>query len=315
MRNPRVYVDQNIVGYVHEGRLKLDGMKGVDWIYSNEHFNEIERSGNTSYLSAFEKLKAQHMEIVLDHKFRITDNATIHPYSSPFEKYDCYVRTKKEVEFDERLFTDLLGRLLGANNFRELNSLPGRFKSQVESLLIEVGIMNEFDQNSIEEISNGLEKFIRNELSETHSLESMRKPLGIDKGKVGEPKTDNPVQEIWEAISGKIKGMTSDQFFGFDPVSKQGYERWPMYLGFIGCHTALNFVGYGTDKGIAAVENLPNIMSDASHIASAAFCDAVMSEDKRFCKKARAIYRYKSHHTQVLRLEMQNMRSAQNTNS
>lgn len=151
-----------------------------------------------------------------------------------------------------------------------------------------------------------MDKIIKNDLSETRSLESVRQPLRTDKGKIGNPKTDNPIQEIWEVIKDKIKGVTSDQFFGFDPTNKQGYDQWPVYLGIIGCHTILNFVGYGTDRGMANIENLPNIMSDASHIATAVFCDAVMSEDKRFCKKASAIYRYKNHRTQVWRLETRN---------
>jgi hypothetical protein len=306
MRNGRVYIDQNIVGYVHEGRLELDKAKGIDWIYSNEHFTEIARSGDTSYLSVFEKLKAQQIEIVLDDKFRITDSATIHPYSSPFEKYERYVETRNHVEVDEGLFTTILSRIFGADNHQELTNLPERFKTQVETLFNEAGILNELDQEALEDIANDLGEVIMKGLSERHSLESMRRPLGTDKGRVGSPKTENPIQEIWAVIRDKVSGVSSDQFFGFDPLDRQGYETWPMYLGIVGCHTALNFVGYGTDKGIATVEQLPNIMSDGHHIAIAAFCDAVMSNDERFCKKAEAIYRYRNHHTQVLRLRARN---------
>lgn len=125
MRNARIYIDQNIVGYIDEGYLNFDRVKGIDWIYSNEHFNEIARSGNTSYLSVFEKLKAQQIEIVKDYNFRITDKATIQPYSSPQERYERHVEAKNDVVFDERIFTDFLGRLFGADNYRELSSLNG----------------------------------------------------------------------------------------------------------------------------------------------------------------------------------------------
>jgi hypothetical protein len=309
MRNPRVYLDQNIVGYVHEGRISLDSVKGVDWIYSNEHFNEIARSGDPAFLSAFEKLKAQQIEIMLDERFRITDSAQIHPYSSPYERYERHIETINEVEFDESLFTDLLGRLFGAENYRNLIDLPERLRLQVESLLIEAGVLNEFDLDSLESISTDIGSIIKNDLSETRSLESMRKPIGTSDGKIGNPKTENPIQEIWEIVRDKIEGVTAEQFFGFDPIDKQGYEKWPMYLGIVACHTVLNFVGYGADKGIASVKNLPNIMSDANHIATAAFCDAVMSEDRRFCKKASAIYTFLEHQygkrrTEVLRVEI-----------
>jgi hypothetical protein len=306
MRNFRIYIDQNIVGYVHEGILALDRIEGVDWIYSNEHFNEIARSESTSLLSAFDKLKAQKIEIQLDENFRITDNATIYPYSSPFEQYRHHIETIKSSGYDALLLTELLGRFCGADNYRELCSLPDRLKLQVEELLIKAGILNEFDQSSIEKVSSDLRGFIEKDLCDTRSLESLRKDIGADKGKVGKPKTENPIQDIWEVIGGNARGLTPDQFLGFDPKDKQGYDRWPMYLGIIGCHTMLNFIGYGTDKGISKVKSLPNIMSDATHIALASFCDAVISEDARFCKKASAIYKYKNHPTQVLHLEIRN---------
>lgn len=304
MRNARIYIDQNIVGYVHEARIKLEEVKGVDWIYSNEHFNEIARSGNTAFLSALEKLKAQQIEIQLDDNFRISDNATIHPYSSPFERYERHIDTIKSSGVDNQIVTELLGRFCGADNYQELSNLPDKLKLQLEALLSKAGILCEVDQDQIEKVSSDLRGFIENGLRETCSLESLRKFIGTDKGKVGNPKTENPIQEIWEIIGSKVGGLTSDQFFGFDPKDKQGYDIWPMYLGMVGCHTVLNFVGYGTDKGISTVKNLPNIMSDATHIAIAGFCDAVMSEDARFCKKASAIFKYKSHPTQVLRVEM-----------
>jgi hypothetical protein len=43
-------------------------------------------------------------------------------------------------------------------------------------------------------------------------------------------------------------------------------------------------------------------MSDASHIGHAAFCHGLMSEDRRFCDKASAIYRYRNIGTKVIRL-------------
>lgn len=306
MRNARIYIDQNIVGYVHEGRIHLERVNGVDWIYSNEHFNEIARSGDTSFLSALERLKAQQIELVLDDNYRITDSARIHQYSPPYELYQRHLKARSSPPKDEHLFTDLLGRLFGADNYHDAATLPARFRSQVEALLAEAGVLEETVLASVKEVSVNLEELIGNDLSQTRSLETMRKSLGIHGGRVGKPKTDNPILEIWELIGKKYGGITPDQFFGFDPIDKQGYEVWPLYLGIVGCHTALNFAGYGTDKGIADPKNLPNIMSDAAHIAIASFCDAVMSEDKRFCKKASAIYKYKNHHTQVIRMELQN---------
>jgi len=53
-----------------------------------------------------------------------------------------------------------------------------------------------------------------------------------------------------------------------------------------------NFVGYKPDKGLSKVADLTGIHSDG-FIGMAAYCCAVLSRDKKFCSKARAIYRIK----------------------
>lgn len=242
----------------------------------------------------------------MDSRSQFTDGATLYSYSSPYEKYERYLDHKNDVMFDERLLTDIMSRLFGADNYQDVANFPERLKSQLEALLIQAGIVNGCHQNLIEQMACDLDDFIKDNLSETRPLESSRIPLGTDRGRVGNPKTDNPIMDIWEIVKDRIQGVTPDQFFGFAPINSDEGER-SLYQGIIACHTVLNFIGYGTDKGIAAADKLPNILSDAKHIATAAFCDAVMSEDKRFCKKASAIYRYKNHHTRVLRITLNHL--------
>ena len=43
-------------------------------------------------------------------------------------------------------------------------------------------------------------------------------------------------------------GVSCDQFFGFDPVDKQGYELWPLYLGIIGCNAVMDILGFQAEK-------------------------------------------------------------------
>lgn len=55
--------------------------------------------------------------------------------------------------------------------------------------------------------------------------------------------------------------------------------------------------------GLSKVADLTRIYSDSAHIGMAAYCCcAVLSRDKKFCSKARAIYRYKNINTKVLEL-------------
>ena len=93
------------------------------------------------------------------------------------------------------------------------------------------------------------------------------------------------------------------QFYSFDPVDKPGYEQWPLYLGIVGCHTMLNFLGFHADRGLASTKKLPGILSDGVHTAMATYCDAILSKDAKFCAKARAIYRYLNLDTIVLEID------------
>jgi len=65
----------------------------------------------------------------------------------------------------------------------------------------------------------------------------------------------------------------------------------------------LNFLGFKADKGLSKVADLPGILSDGAHTAIASYCDAVVSRDKRFCAKAKAIYSFKNINTEVIQLK------------
>jgi hypothetical protein len=66
----------------------------------------------------------------------------------------------------------------------------------------------------------------------------------------------------------------------------------------------LNLLGYQSDKEIRKPDGLLRAMSDAAHIGHAAYCHTVLSEDARFCAKAKAIYKYLNISTVVLQLQV-----------
>jgi hypothetical protein len=254
-----IYLDQNIIGYLHEGVINLPIGNGCDYVYSNEHFNEIARGENTSYLEVLKELRARQVQLVSDDNFRITEQAQVHEYSCPFERYDRHLAATSEVEFDDSLFTGFLGRLFGGDNFEEIRFLPEGFKIQVEQLLSPHGELTPQLQDLLQKISTDLSEMIETQLDQTRPLETLRKPLGTSNGRIGNPKSENPILEIWDIINNRYPDQTIDQFFGFDPIEKQGYENWPTYLGIVGCHTILNMVGYRTDKE-SATPQIPKIL-------------------------------------------------------
>lgn len=296
-----VYLDQNVVGYIYEGRLSLGQSDDIQWVYSNEHFTEIARGEKRGLISVFEELRARQLEVVLDNNFMITDQAHLHEYSDPFEKFRVYLETMGDVPIDQTPALDFMARLFGGGDLEAAKSAPNRMDQQLHAILDGIGPLGDplFEKWSSTKVD--LTRMIAKHLGTIRSLEAMRKPLGMAKGRASNSEAqDDPIAALWRTLEPNLPGITIDQFFGFDPIDRQGYDAWPLYLGIVGCHTVLNFLGFRPDKGLSSASTLPNILSDGSHIAHAAFCNAVVSEDRRFCSKARAIYRHSGILTEVV---------------
>jgi hypothetical protein len=202
---PRVYLDQNILSHVRAGRLNIAAVKGVQWIYSNEHFNEISRGEDLSFLDVLDRINACQIELILDDQFRFTGGARIQEAGPVTEKYGLYMQSKAEVPVDDTIFTELLLRVCGADNEEEFNSIPARFIDQMQALLEKSGI----DDTSSEVILEGCAEIAHElvtGLSEATPIEKTRKALiGTKCGPA--TTTDNPLLEIEEAVKSRMPGV------------------------------------------------------------------------------------------------------------
>lgn len=300
-----VYLDHNIIDDLSKDDLSLKPSDKVIWIYSHENLCEIRRSGNEArFLDALERIKARKLELILNGNFRITGEAKILEYKSPHEDYESYLEAVTDCEMDPSANLELLARLFGAENNEEILSHPHSFENNIRALLEPHGLYDEDMKIKVEKIRDELEEFVSGPLQEVRNLETTREAFGTHKGRAGNlADRDNPIEDIWSIVKKGANGMTEDQYFGFDPIDKQGYETWPMFLGIVGCHTMLNVLGFRPDTGLTKTDDLPGIQSDGSHVGHAAYCQGLLSRDKKLLAKARAIYRYKNIGTQVLSVE------------
>lgn len=297
-----IYLDHNIIDDISKGNLSLKPSADTVWIYSNENLNEIRRSGNERFLDVLKKIDARFIELKLDNKFRITGEAIIHPSLNPYDVYDNYIESVGDLENEEYLFKDLLGRLHGADNKDDILGLPENFEKYIEELLEPHDLYNNELKHKVFEVSSNLKHFSGNGLQNIESLEETRKSFGTNKGRATlTEEYDNPLEELWQRIKKELPNeLTSEKFYGFDPVNKEQYYDWPIYLGIVGCHGVLNLVGYRPDKGLSNIEELSGIMSDGAHIAYGAYCQGLLTRDKRLTSKAKAIYKFKNISTVVL---------------
>ncbi len=301
----RVYIDHNIVDDISKGLLELPNSDDIVWVYSNEHFNEIQRAGDSRFLDVLRRLRAQKLELRIDGDFRMTGAAYLSGKVDPYDLYDSWCKAKAEVKFLGDYFFPALSRLFGADNADTLSSLPESFEREASIFLQAGGLLDDAQKEQVETARKAMETLFEH-LVERPSLETFREALGTHGGRGGNLiKHENPLEELWSIIAKTTPGITADQFFGFDPPEKYGYDELPIYLGIIGCYIVLNMIGLRPDEKLARVDRMPAITSDASHAGYASYCHALLSEDRRLCEKAKAIYRYKNIVTRVLHLSQQ----------
>ncbi len=142
----QLYLTQDIVAFLYDGIIDLASIESVEWIYSNEHFIEMERSQDFRFLESLERIKAKHIELELDENFQLTGYARINPYENPSKVHQKYKNSTEEVSIIECeiFFSSLQARLLGADNFEELVESLHNCQYEVIRLLEETGLENDY---------------------------------------------------------------------------------------------------------------------------------------------------------------------------
>ena len=304
MSKALIYIDQNIIGLQLGGAINLTKRPDLYWVYSKEHFAEIRRSSNTKqYLQELEKIKAKLLDLELNSDWKITDTAKLIEHGTPTQHYEAYREATGDVDFDDNLFDPFQVWVNGGGDEGPLKQLPEHLAEQVLSLTRDLPID---DDDFVERLSSLKPEFngvIEQMIEQGNDIRKTREALGDGKGAIGGISGENQVKKIWDLIGPACAGISCDQFFGFDPIDKQGYESWPVYLGIVGCCAVMDIVGFQAEKKCRKIDKLPNVRSDSGHIGMGAFCSAILSEDRRLIKRAKAIYEYKGIGTSALLLK------------
>lgn len=303
MSLPLVYVDHNIISLQSSGRVDFSKLDIAQWVYSTEHFAEISRSENPEpFLEALDQLGAIQLDLEMV-DWKLTGNCRIHGPGGARMRHEEYLQAKADVDFDDDFFGQLLSWFCGGGSADKLRELPSQLSSILETLLADVP--SELLPVVPDDLKDRFKESIEHLIGLGNDVVQMRSQMGFAKGGAGNIQGENPLQEIWDTISEQMPAdLTAYQFFGFDPVLKD-QERPITWLGIIACCTVLDIVGYKAEKKVRKPECVPNVLSDAAHIASGAYCGAIISGDKRLVARAKAIYKFLGHGTQVLYLDMQ----------
>lgn len=318
MSIPLVYIDQNIIGLQLQGYINLCKRDDIKWVYSKVHFEEIRRSNNPEkYLGVLNDIGAIMLDLILDENWKITGEARLIEHASPFEHYQDYIEAIGDVEFDETVFDPFQVWVNGGGDVGPLKDLSDNLVDQILQLTSDLPYDTSEVTSKVEAIKRNVDSMVDDLISNGNDINITRAAFGDEKGRIGGVSGENQIAQIWEIISPTMKGsdISCDQFFGFDPIEKQDYELWPMYLGIVGCNAIMDILGFQAEKKCRKISKIHNVRSDSGHIGMGAYCSAILSEDKRLVKRARAIYEYKYIGTSSILIERKANKSIQLTAS
>jgi len=306
MSIPLVYIDQNIIGLQLQGHINLSKRDDLKWVYSKEHFAEINRADDPEkYLDVLNKIGAIMLELILDKNWKITGEARLIEDLTPYENYHNYIEAVG-VEFDETIFDPFQVWVNGGGDEGPLKELSDSFlANQVLQLTSDLPYDTTEMTNKIGAIKPEFDSMVDDLISNGNDIKKTRAAFGDEKGTIGGVSGEHQVAQIWEIIAPAMEGsgISCNQFFGFDPIDKQGYELWPLYFGIVGCNAVMDILGFQAEKKCRKISKIQNVRSDAGHIGMGAYCSAILSEDRRLVKRARAIYEYKNIFTSPILIE------------
>jgi hypothetical protein len=168
---------------------------------------------------------------------------------------------------------------------------------------LDVRARDELLENA-EAVSNEMKDFINTHLKDQMPIDKTRQEMGITSEKRKDVEmSESPIDSIWNLISPSMNGVTKDQFFGFEPISGIAGVQHTQHSAISGSQIVLNTLGVSPDQGLAKRQKIKNILSDGQHVGMASYCNALLSADRRFCNKARTVYKYLGNITNALHFE------------
>lgn len=306
MSTPLVYIDQNIIGLQQQGLIELSKRDDIIWVYSKEHFAEMRRSDHPEkYLDILNDIGAKFLDLILDENWEITGEAKLFELGTPHQYYENYIEAMGDVHFDESIFDPFQVWVNGGGDEGPLRDLSANVAKQIHQLMAGLPFDTSEITEKAESIKPKFDSIIDEMISIGNDIQKTRSAFGDEKGTIGSISGKKQIEKIWELISPAMgeANISCDQFFGFDSIDKQGYESWPMYLGIVGCNAVLDILGFQAEKKCRKISKIHNVKSDAGHIGMGAYCSAILSEDKRLIRRAKAIYEYKNIGTTAILVE------------
>lgn len=303
-KNRIVYIDQNIIQYIYEGKLELELDEEIIWAYSDEHFNEINRhKDENKCFKVLEDLKAQKVRIKLDNQFKLTNTIILLDYENPKILYEKYFENIVDYKDIVEQFVPLQAFYSGNKDSLDIENYVKNYKSNLLKLVSNemeyVGNeeLNKMLLDSLDNFAEGYKDSLIDSKKYITTLDKARKSISKKQLSDLKPQDGLIINQIWLLVKDYFEkiSVTKDQLFGKHKLLLDNGltdTTQSIFEGIAQSHAILNYLGYWPDEKLTRLSKIYGINSDASHIAHGFFCNAIVSADDRLCKKASAIYSY-----------------------
>jgi hypothetical protein len=291
---PRMYLDQNILGYLLDGSITLD-IDDFDYVYSETHFKEFPKNDYKVFCDALDNLKARCIKCNVNEKFEIQNKGTLLGYQPVEFLYNIFIKNYNPD--GERSYDGLMAYFNGSQDKEKIESFLNIINKAIDEPSDFIKSISEICSSQLAE----LDKIFKEQIFYVGKLEENRKKMGTDQGKLNSL-SRNTIQRIFDLLE-KQFGIKVETFMNEQFMNKA------LFLKVAGLHSFLNSVGYNPDRNINKYESIPNIRHDGEHIGYGIYCNFILSEDRRFIKKAAAIYEHLNIENIPLLLQIENKKA------
>ena len=285
----RIYLDQNVVSDLADGKISIDFPDGAIIVYSKETLAEIHRSNQPEkFIDALQKLNALQIEPYVK-DFKVTDECWLSFETSVERNYQAYLAAIEGFEGVENVFDGLLAWLNGGESFAELEKLPANLEQALDSL----PGMDEQQKAKLSQVDDkGWDDIVERMKTHGNDINNTRNAFGLEKGAASNFSPEEVFEGVWSLIPKDAKKhFTLNQLFGFEPYDYEASDVIATrHESIARCCAVFDILGYEAEKKSRKKRFIPNVRSDSTHIAMASYCACLITGDKKLINRSRAIY-------------------------
>jgi hypothetical protein len=320
------YIDQNVLDMAvdgHDPAFFTSISERFQIIYSDETLREIKRSGQPDkFLEALDTLKAMHFRYQLTPSFEPTGDMILHEIPS-MQSYRNYLQVAPVYDTIQAAAHQTTLKLYGGRSDSTFTDIASEqvdaFDGLIRSLSAPLAELDhthplrapveqylktlQFQYEQISAVAAAeMAKHI-NDSNGQSGVNSYRSTVGVGPKQLNNIKPPQVIEKIWKAhqqLDGyRDLGYSIEDFLGIsaNPI----YNReMHVHEQVTAIYNLLNVIGYKVDSGMNKESRHIAAISDAAHAAIGSRAHILLSADKVFVDKVRAIYEFLGVETQIL---------------